>query len=392
VRTSKKICCDPSLHTKNVVFKQEYRGGLQLSLASDFTPTTMIPKEPPLSPPTDIFAIEDLLAPVPFDFGYSATDACSNCPLYQTCSRDDAQRIICANTPSPPQSPLSPEQLRFEDEAQANSTTIVPIVNTAFALPPITLASHPDFGLQPSKQEIPSFSPAQESPTSPSQELILSQLTSQIVSQQILQSQLTTTTPKKLQGCCSFATSPHLPPLLDDICNCQSLVQREMAKINASLETISALMQLQTGPLIPTATFQLPDTTIVDCNDEFAKALGYDGREDLFSTFAVDALTFSTKQMMKKDEEDEETTKTDNKEQKPPLISLLPEKWAPGFLKCASDLQRASLPFVNQIVFTSKTGENKYFTVLLKPCGWFSYVSLLKQHNQLVEGLVVCGE
>lgn len=166
-----------------------------------------------------------------------------------------------------------------------------------------------------------------------------------------------------------------------------------MAKINASLETISALMQLQTGPLLPTATFQVPDTTIMDCNDEFAKALGYEGKDDLFAAAAVDALTFSTKQMMKsKEEEIEEEGQKYNKQHRPPLTSLLPEKWVPGLLKCASELQKASLPLVNQLIFSSKRGDNKYFTVLIKPCGWFSYISLLKQHNQFVEGLVMCGE
>jgi hypothetical protein len=164
-----------------------------------------------------------------------------------------------------------------------------------------------------------------------------------------------------------------------------------MAKINASLETISALMQLQNGPLIPTATFQVPDTQLIDCNDEFAKALGYDGRDDLFATAAVDALTLSTKHMMKQKEEEEDgaNTKTSNR---PPLTSLLPEKWISGLLKCASDLPKATLPIVNQLVFSSKHGDNRYFTVLIKPCGWFSYISLLKQHPQIVEGLVVCGE
>eukprot|EP00026_Physarum_polycephalum_P005221 Phypoly_transcript_05252.p1 GENE.Phypoly_transcript_05252~~Phypoly_transcript_05252.p1 ORF type:complete len:170 (+),score=34.77 Phypoly_transcript_05252:1208-1717(+) len=169
-----------------------------------------------------------------------------------------------------------------------------------------------------------------------------------------------------------------------------------MAKINASLETISALMQLQNGPLIPTATFRLPNTVVEDCNDEFAKALGYDGREDLLSIAAIDELTLSTQLMMKDEDSDGEERGEDVKPEKnrpkPLLTALVPQKWGPGLLKCASDLQKASLPVVNQMVFTSKRGENRYYTVLIKPCGWFAYISILKQHPQPVEGLVMCGE
>lgn len=240
------------------------KSGIQLSLASDFTPTTMIPAEPPMSPPTDIFAIEDLLAPS-FDFGLSSrADACTNCPLYQTCAKDAPQRLICATTSSPPQSPLSPEQLQVDEEVSI--TPSVPVVSANFALPPMSLASHPDFGLLSKlvSEPITQAYVPQESTSSPSTPLSLSQSSSrQPPSPQNTQQMVTAAQSRNLQGCCSFSTSPHLPPLLDDVCNCQSLVQREMAKINASLETISALMQLQNGPLIPTATFQVPDTTMV---------------------------------------------------------------------------------------------------------------------------------
>lgn len=244
----------------------------------------MIPAEPPLSPPSDIFAIEDLLAPS-FDFGLNtARDACSNCPLYQTCAKDAPQRLICATTSSPPQSPLSPEQLQMDDDASppqacssvpsvsassvsaslSSPASSVPVVSANFALPPMSLASHPDFGLQSplSKivQEIAQPYMSQDSPSPPAVTTPRQSLQNSLQTSQQL---ITAAQARNLQSCCSFSTSPHLPPLLDDVCNCQSLVQREMAKINASLETISALMQLQNGPLIPTATFQLPDTTIV---------------------------------------------------------------------------------------------------------------------------------
>lgn len=187
-----------------------------------------------------------------------------------------------------------------------------------------------------------------------------------------------------------YFSSP--PTSLDDICNCQSLVQREMAKINASLETISALMQLQNGPLIPTLTFKVPDTTIEDCNDEFARALGYDGREDLLSTVTMATITASTQQVMKLRQDDEDSEDAKPTKYKPLFTSLLPEKWAPGLLKCATDLPNAKVPIVNQMVFCSKRGDTRFFTVLIKPCGWFAYISLLKQHNQEVEGITIFGE
>jgi len=161
-----------------------------------------------------------------------------------------------------------------------------------------------------------------------------------------------------------------------------------MAKINASLDNISALMQLQTVSLLPTATFQLPDTILQDCNDEFAKLLGYEGRDDLMNTATVDTITMSTKDMMKSsDKEPLPKGKT-----KLALASLVPEKNIPALLRYASDLTRATTPTLNQIILASKRGETRYFTVLIKPCGWFSYISILKQHPQYVEGLCLCGE
>jgi hypothetical protein len=134
-------------------------------------------------------------------------------------------------------------------------------------------------------------------------------------------------------------------------------------------------------------------TNSQDCNEEFAKALGYNGREDLLSTVTIATITASTQQVMKlrhEDGEDAEDAKPTK--YRPQLTSLLPEKWAPGLLRCASELPKAVLPIVNQMVFCSKRGDNRYFTVLIKPCGWFAYISLLKQHTQAVDGIVMCGE
>jgi len=191
--------------------------------------------------------------------------------------------------------------------------------------------------------------------------------------------------PSPRTGCCGSV--PSLPPLLDEVCNCQVLVQREMAKINASLDTISALMQLQGSAQLPTATFHLPDTAIEDCNDEFAKALGYEGRDDLVGTTLV-----GTTLNVKPASPCREVASPKPRHSKLTLTALVPEKNIGNVLRCASDLMRASMPTINQIMFTSKRGDTKYFTVLIKPCGSSSYISILKQHSQVVEGLGMCGE
>jgi hypothetical protein len=189
-------------------------------------------------------------------------------------------------------------------------------------------------------------------------------------------------------SCCATTpfSSPHLPPLLDDVCNCQALVQREMAKINASLDTISALMQLQNISQLPTATFHLPDTALEDCNDEFAKALGYDGRDDLVvgSSCSPPSPPSPSQELT--------TIKSPKSCTKLTLTSLVPEKLVGPVLRCAGNLMRTSTPTISQIMFTSKRGDTKYFTVLIKPSGYFSYISILKQHQQVIEGLGMCGE
>jgi len=153
-----------------------------------------------------------------------------------------------------------------------------------------------------------------------------------------------------------------------------------MAKINASLDTISALMQLQNISQLPTATFHLPDTALEDCNDEFARALGYEGRDELVdSSLAVTPPSPSS-------------TTAKFKQSKVTLTALVPEKNVGSVLRYASDLMKASLPTINQIGFSTKLGDVKYFTVLIKPCNQFSYISILKQQPQVVEGLGMCGE
>ena len=334
----------------------------------------MIPFGPPLSPPSppsDIYPIEDILAPS-FDFGLatSGNQPCFNCPLYSTCAKDAPQRLICATSSSPPQSPLTIER---DEDFQPT---------TSFNPSPISLAIHPEFSFQssPTTKHIqldgPSFSPQSNSSTQPSPQQLTQQTTPQqiatptqqlipqttsSISQQVITIPSTTVTVQQRNfGCCSVPTSSNLPPLLDDTCNCQSLVQREMAKITASLETISALMQLQNGPLVPTVTIKIPDTTIEvrhpallpqkhprntehlvnlisqDCNDEFAKALGYEDREDLLSTSTIDVITAATQQMMKPQQDNGHEESPMPSKPKLSLTALIPDKWAPGLLKYIS--------------------------------------------------------
>lgn len=248
--------------------------GYPLPLAADYTSSSAITLEPPLSPPADIFPIEDFLSNGSFDFGLSTTNAqpCANCPLFQTCAKDAPQRLICATSSSPPQSPLSPELLQDDD-------IYTPPPPRSFGAA-VSLGSHPDYCLEhyvPSKSSSPSEpltgplpvpSPTPASPASgvdystpltpPSpQECFKSSPT---IPTMTLQNQLVLQQQARCCASSALATS-NLPPLLDDLCNCQVLVQREMAKINASLDTISALMQLQNVAALPTATFKLPDTT-----------------------------------------------------------------------------------------------------------------------------------